>query len=65
VSILCNGWIYPAFGAAGGEPGARGQARVIRRDGSVLALAHADKAELAAGDLFEIETPGGGGFGKA
>ena len=65
VSILCNGWIYPAFGAAGGEPGARGQARVIRRDGSVQALAHADKAELAAGDLFEIETPGGGGFGKA
>lgn len=63
VSILCNGWIHPAFGAAGGEPGATGRARVIRVDGTVESLPHAAKAELQAGDLFEIETPGGGGFG--
>jgi 5-oxoprolinase (ATP-hydrolysing) len=63
-SILSNGRVHPAFGAAGGAPGAPGIDRVIRVDGRVERLAHADKAELAAGDQFVIETPGGGGFGK-
>ena len=62
-SILSNGRVHPAFGAAGGAPGAPGIDRVIRVDGRVERLAHADKAELAAGDQFVIETPGGGGFG--
>ena len=62
-SILSNGRVHPAFGAAGGGPGAKGVSRVIRVDGRVETLAHADKAELAAGDQFEIDTPGGGGFG--
>ncbi|TAL79549.1 MAG: 5-oxoprolinase [Burkholderiaceae bacterium] len=65
VSTLCNGWIQPAFGAAGGLPGAVGKSRVIRTDGQVQELAHADRAELQAGDQFEIETPGGGGYGAA
>lgn len=63
VSILCNGWSNPAFGLAGGGAGAVGKARVIRRDGSIEALAHADQAQLQVGDVFEIETPGGGGYG--
>jgi len=65
VSTLSNGWIHPAFGAAGGLPGAVGRSRVIRSDGRVQELAHADSAELDVDDLFEIETPGGGGFGAA
>ncbi|GAA4411037.1 hydantoinase B/oxoprolinase family protein [Quisquiliibacterium transsilvanicum] len=64
-SILANGRIHPAFGAAGGAPGAPGRDYVLRADGSVQPLAHADRAELAAGDVFVIETPGGGGFGRA
>jgi len=64
VSLLANGWIHPAFGARGGEPGACGESRVIRADGSVEAIKHADSAELEAGDCFEILTPGGGGFGR-
>jgi len=64
-SILANGRIHPAFGAAGGEPGEPGRSSVVRVDGRVERLAHADKAELEAGDLFVIETPGGGGFGPA
>ncbi|HEY9278941.1 MAG TPA: hydantoinase B/oxoprolinase family protein, partial [Eoetvoesiella sp.] len=63
VSTLSNGWIYPAFGAAGGKPGAVGKSRVIRSDGRVEELAHADSSQLQADDVFEIETPGGGGFG--
>ena len=63
VSLLANGWIYPAFGAAGGQPGAKGESRVIRADGRVQEMKHADSAELDAGDCFEILTPGGGGYG--
>ncbi|HBM12203.1 MAG TPA: 5-oxoprolinase, partial [Rhodospirillaceae bacterium] len=63
VSLLANGWIYPAFGAAGGQPGAKGESRVIRADGRVQEMKHADSAELDVGDCFEILTPGGGGYG--
>jgi len=62
-SILSNGRIYPAFGLAGGMPGAVGINRVVRRDGSVEALGHIGQAEMRAGDVFEIHTPGSGGFG--
>ncbi len=62
-SILANGRSHPAFGARGGEAGAPGRDYVIRADGRVDALAHADSAQLEAGDVFVVETPGGGGFG--
>ena len=62
-SILANGRVHPAFGAAGGAPGAPGVTWIERADGSRQLLAHADKAEVAAGEVFVIETPGGGGFG--
>jgi 5-oxoprolinase (ATP-hydrolysing) len=62
-SILANGRVHPAFGAAGGQPGAPGADYVVRIDGRIERLRHADRAELAAGDQFVVETPGGGGFG--
>ena len=64
-SILSNGRTVPAFGMAGGAPGALGINRVERVDGSVELLAHIGSAEMAAGDQFVIETPGGGGYGAA
>ena len=51
------------YGMAGGEPGQLGRNWVERTDGKVLKLGGADKAELAPGDVFVIETPGGGGYG--
>jgi 5-oxoprolinase (ATP-hydrolysing) len=62
-SILSNGRSHPAFGAHGGGAGAKGVNYVLRMDGSTLNLSHADKADLQPGDVFVIETPGGGGFG--
>jgi 5-oxoprolinase (ATP-hydrolysing) len=62
-SVLSNGRIYPAFGAAGGQPGALGINRVVRADGRVEDLGHIGQAEMAVGDVFEIHTPGGGGYG--
>ncbi|MBL8370727.1 MAG: hydantoinase B/oxoprolinase family protein, partial [Burkholderiaceae bacterium] len=62
-SILSNGRVHPAFGLAGGKAGAPGINRVVRGDGRVETLAHIGSAEMAPGDVFEIHTPGGGGFG--
>ncbi|HJV69145.1 hydantoinase B/oxoprolinase family protein, partial [Ideonella sp.] len=62
-SILSNGRIHPAFGMAGGEPGALGANRVERADGRVEPLPHIASVEMGVGDVFVIDTPGGGGYG--
>ncbi len=62
-SILSNGRVVPAFGMAGGQPGALGINRIERADGRRETLAHIGSAEMAVGDVFVIETPGGGGYG--
>ena len=50
-------------GMAGGEPGAAGRNYVLRADGRRTELGPFDQTEMSAGDLFVMETPGGGGFG--
>ncbi len=62
-SILSNGRKVPAFGMAGGQPGALGINRVERADGRRETLGHIGSAEMAPGDVFVVETPGGGGYG--
>jgi 5-oxoprolinase (ATP-hydrolysing) len=51
------------FGLAGGADGATGRQWVERADGSRTDLTGTDSAELRPGDVFVIETPGGGGYG--
>jgi len=62
-SVLSNGRIVPSFGMDGGQPGALGRNRVERADGRVEPLGHIGSAEMQPGDVFVIETPGGGGWG--
>ena len=64
-SILSNGRTHGAFGMAGGQPGAVGMNRVLRADGSVEDIGHIGQAEMQVGDVFEITTPGGGGYGHS
>jgi 5-oxoprolinase (ATP-hydrolysing) len=61
--ILSNGRRHGAFGMAGGQAGEVGLNRVVRADGSTEILGHIGQAELQPGDVFEVHTPGGGGFG--
>jgi 5-oxoprolinase (ATP-hydrolysing) len=63
-SILSNGRKHGAFGMAGGEAGQVGINRVVRLDGRVEELGHIGSADMAPGDVFEIHTPGGGGYGE-
>ncbi|MBA4094460.1 MAG: 5-oxoprolinase, partial [Candidatus Accumulibacter sp.] len=64
-AILSNNRIYAPFGMAGGGPGQRGINTVVRADGRVEQVGHIGKVEMAAGDMFVIATPGGGGYGEA
>jgi 5-oxoprolinase (ATP-hydrolysing) len=54
----------PPFGLQGGEPGAAGRQWIERADGSTEILTGTASAELRPGDVFVIETPGGGGYGS-
>lgn len=62
-AILSGHRRIPPYGPAGGVPGAAGRNRAERSNGKVLELQGAGKAEMGPGDVFVIETPGGGGFG--
>ena len=53
------------FGVNGGEPGKCGRNYVERADGTVTELGGTDGAEMSKGDVFVIESPGGGGYGQA
>jgi 5-oxoprolinase (ATP-hydrolysing) len=54
----------PPRGMAGGGDGAVGRNWVERADGTVEPLGWADEAQMGPGDVFVIETPGGGGYGS-
>ena len=64
-SILSNNRIVPPFGTDCGEPGSCGRNSVIRSDGRTEELGFVASVEMHPGDVFVIETPGGGGYGKA
>ncbi|MBD2057846.1 hydantoinase B/oxoprolinase family protein [Oculatella sp. FACHB-28] len=62
-AILSGHRIIPPFGLQGGEPGAIGRNFVERKDGAIASLPGKAEVQVHSGDLFVIETPGGGGFG--
>ncbi|MCU0804001.1 MAG: hydantoinase B/oxoprolinase family protein [Burkholderiales bacterium] len=63
-AILSGHRRVPPYGMAGGRSGALGRNYVERADGTCVELGGADKAEMNVGDVFVIETPGGGGYGS-
>ena len=64
-AILSGRRRVPPYGMAGGAPGAVGRNYVLRTDGTTVALDATGKVEMNPGDVFAIETPGGGGYGRA
>ena len=63
--ILSNRRRVPPRGLAGGGDAACGSTRVARANGRVEWLSATDSVVLDAGDSIVIETPGGGGYGRA
>jgi 5-oxoprolinase (ATP-hydrolysing) len=64
-SILSGSRRVPPFGLAGGGAGAVGRNRLERADGRLEGLGGCAQVSVQPGDLLEIATPGGGGFGPS
>jgi 5-oxoprolinase (ATP-hydrolysing) len=64
VTTLCGSRKVAPFGAMGGGPGTVGQNLVHWPDGRVEVLNGNDERNLPAGAVFEMRTPGGGGWGQ-
>jgi 5-oxoprolinase (ATP-hydrolysing) len=62
-SILSNRRVVPPRGIEGGGDAMPGVNRVVRADGTVEELSATASVEMGEGDVFVIETPGGGGYG--
>ena len=63
VTTLTGHRRVPAFGLAGGEPGALGRHWIEHPGGRVTPLGGCDSVQVQPGDVFVIQTPGGGGYG--
>ncbi|MCH8347214.1 MAG: hydantoinase B/oxoprolinase family protein [Proteobacteria bacterium] len=64
MSILSSHRELPPPGLAGGAPGQCGENTILRHKGTRNSLKGCDHTDLKAGDIIEIRTPGGGGYGK-
>jgi 5-oxoprolinase (ATP-hydrolysing) len=64
-AMLANRRATAPFGLNGGGDAKPGANRIERADGSVTTLAATGEAQVGVGDVFVIETPGGGGYGAA
>ena len=71
MGILSGHRSIPPFGLMGGEPGSLGRNSIERANGSLAQpllgrielLGSKAEVQMNEGDIFSIETPGGGGFG--
>jgi len=64
-SLLSERRACAPYGLDGGAPGQPGRNAVLRRDGRVEELPGHASVALDPGDRLVIETPGGGGYGRA
>ena len=63
MALLAGSRRQPPFGLAGGEPGLCGSSQLERPGCAPELLPGSWLRQLEAGDLVEIATPGGGGYG--
>ena len=63
VTVLTSHRIIPPHGAAGGGTGATGENSVERANGQTETLRGNDAIQVKTGDIFVLQSPGGGGYG--
>ena len=64
VAMLSNHRIVPPYGMAGGHTGEVGRNWVERSNGEKDEMTGRDKRTVASGDVFVLQTPTGGGYGR-
>ncbi len=65
VTLLADRRTLGPWGLAGGEAGSPGKTSVIRNSGSVEEMPGKFSTRLRKGERIRIESPGGGGWGRA
>ncbi|MFZ5972973.1 MAG: hydantoinase B/oxoprolinase family protein [Bacteroidota bacterium] len=65
INILSQHRKEKPYGMQGGLPGQTGKQYVVRANGAKELLQGMDSTQVQEGDRLVIETPGGGGWGKA
>jgi N-methylhydantoinase B len=65
VTLLADRRARGPYGLSGGSDGAPGRTEIVRRDGGSETLGGKVSVRLQAGDRVRVESPGGGGWGKA
>jgi 5-oxoprolinase (ATP-hydrolysing) len=65
VSLLSQNRSHGAKGLDGGGDGQPGRQWIVRSDGTREAIAGHAHVDLASGEAIRVETPGGGGWGRA
>nr|XP_043638029.1 5-oxoprolinase [Erigeron canadensis]XP_043638033.1 5-oxoprolinase [Erigeron canadensis] len=63
VSVLTERRVHAPRGLNGGEDGARGANYLVTKDKRRVFLGGKNSIEVEAGEILEIHTPGGGGWG--
>ena len=64
LTVLSQHRIVAPYGMAGGEPGRCGRNWVERADGVVHEMSGQDHCPVEPGDVFVLQTPSGGGYGR-
>ncbi|MBL4894949.1 MAG: hydantoinase B/oxoprolinase family protein, partial [Emcibacter sp.] len=64
-AIISNHRTIAPPGLEGGEGGTCGKNHILRQNGQIDKLPSAAETDMQPGDIFVVETPGGGGFGPA
>ncbi len=62
-AILSSSRAIASFGLKGGASAQTGRNYVIKSNGDILDLPSTATVRMESGDIFAIETPGGGGYG--
>jgi len=65
VTLLADRRTHGPWGLAGGEAGSPGKASLIRNGGAVEEMPGKFSTRLKKGERIRIESPGGGGWGRA
>lgn len=63
LSVLSERRAFRPYGLDGGEAGAAGLNLLIRQDGRSINLGAKTSVAASPGDTFQLQTPGGGGWG--
>ncbi|KAL5022418.1 hypothetical protein ScPMuIL_001573, partial [Solemya velum] len=64
LSILTERRVFKPYGLNGGDSGKSGLNLMLFEDGRVVNLGAKTSVKCLAGDVFLLQTPGGGGYGK-